>query len=298
MMITSYGLMAAAALACMLAIAGLWCARHKLGYGVWIRQIVCTIPLSFLFSRLLFAIFALANGDMTSPVQALYFWDGGASITGAFIGAVVGAALAETWCKVPRALLLDGVALGAPLALVIERLSEYPVDMGIGRVVDTEWLYFLGDATDGRHPVFLYEAIIAFVILLVLLRFATRKGGVKHHGDVLLMFMTLYGCSQTVMESLRDDAHMVIYFIRLNQIAALIMAVIAFVIWTVRWVRKGTKIPQVIVACVVVIAAIAQGVMQEFAVDSNPNLLLEYAIMALCLAVIAAVSLIVRKKAE
>lgn len=296
-MITSYGAIAALAMAVMLAIAGLWCRRERIGYTAWITLCALGLPLAFLFSRLLFALSALGSGDiLSSPLQMLYFWDGGASITGAFIGMVIAAALAEKLCKVPRGALLDSVALGAPAALIIERLAEPAADLGLGRYIDTEWLYFLGNATDGRHPVFAYETAIACVLLLVLLITALR--GVEHHGDLLLTFMTLYGCTQMVMESLRDDAHMVIYFIRINQILALVMAVIAFVIWIVRWCKKGAKKHHVILSCVVVVAAIAQGVVQEFAVDSNPNLLLEYGIMALCVAVIATVSLMIRRKAE
>lgn len=297
MTITTYGLQSALALALLLATAGLWLRREKIGYGVWIRLCIAVPPLALVGSRVLFSIFAIANGDFSSPVQSLYFWDGGASITGAFIGVVLAAVITGKICKVSCGRLLDGVALGAPVALIVERLAEFPLDMGIGRPVDTEFLYFLGSATDERHPVFLYEAVIALIILVVLIYFALRKGGVRHPGDVLLTFMTLYGCTQVLMESLRDDAHMVIYFIRLNQIAALVMAVIAFVIWLIRWARMGAKKPSLIISAALVVLGIAVGVMQEFAVDSNPNLLLEYAIMALALALIGAVTLTVRRKA-
>ncbi|MBQ8200828.1 MAG: prolipoprotein diacylglyceryl transferase [Clostridia bacterium] len=298
MIITTYGLQAALAMALLLIAEGLWCCWKKLGYGVWIRQSVLTIPLAFLMSRVLFSLFAIGNGDFSSPVQALYFWDGGASITGAFIGAVIAAALTEKACGVSGGVLLDGVGIGAPLAIMLERLCEPGVELGIGRIVDTEFLAFLGAATDDRHPVYLYCAVAAVLILLALLHDVARKDGKRRNGDVLLTFMTFYGCVQVILESLRDDAHMVIYFIRINQIAGLVMAVIAFVIWTVRWVRSGAKGLHVTISCVVLIAAIAQGVVQEFAVDSNPNLLLEYAIMAACLAVVAAVTLFVRSRAE
>ena len=110
--------------------------------------------------------------------------------------------------------------------------------------------------------------------------------------------MTLYGSAQMFFESLRDDYHMVIYYIRINQIAGLVMIVIAFVIWMVRWARKGAKPLGLVIASLLVVAGIALGIVQEFAVDSNPNLLLEYAIMALALALIAAVTLTIRRKAN
>jgi len=296
MTFTTFGLMAALGMLLLLLAAGLWCRREKLSYGVWIRLCVLAIPLAFVGSRLLFSLFAFFNGDMPSLLNTLTFWDGGASVTGAFIGVVIAAALTEKLCRVPGGTLLDGVALGMPLALICERLAEPLHELGIGRPVDTEFLYFLGSATDDRHPVFIYEAVVALLILLALLWMVRRP--VKHRGNVLLTFMVLYGCPQMLLESLRDDAHMVIYFIRINQIAALLMAVVAFVIWLVRWIRKGAKLPFVLLACAAVVAGIALGVVQEFAVDSNMNLLLEYAIMALSTAVIAVTALLVRGKAE
>ncbi len=298
MTITAYGLLAALSLALLLITALWWMRRHGIGYAAWLQLALWGIPLALICSRVMFSVFAIANGDFPSPVQALYAWHGGASITGAFIGLVLAAVITGKRCgaSIPR--LLDGIALGAPIALIAERLSEFHVDMGVGRPVDAEFLQFLGAFTDGRHPVFLYEAIAALAILIMLLALALRKSASKHPGDLMLIFLVLYGCSQVLMESLRDDAHMVIYFIRINQIAALVMSVTAFVVWLIRWSRKGAKPLHMALAAVLVIAGIALGIMQEFAVDSNPNLLLEYGIMALALALISAVTLIVRRKAE
>ncbi len=297
-MLTKYGLEAAFSLLLMLIVAGLWCRREKIGYGAWIRLCLLTIPFALVGSRLLFGLSALGNGDMTSPMQVLYAWDGGASITGAFAGSVLAAFLTEKWRRIPHGRLLDGIGLGAPLAILAERLCE-PAhnELGIGRMVDTEFLSFLGNLTDERHPVFLYEAGFAFILLAVLLHYATGKR-TRRSGDVLLTFMTLYGSAQMFLESLRDDSHMVIYFIRINQIAALIMVLIPFVIWMVRWVRKGAKKPPVLIACAVLLLAIIKGIIQEFAVDSDPNLLWEYSQMALCVTVMAAVTLLVRGRAN
>ena len=298
MIITLYGLQCALALLALL-LTTLWQLRRRsVGYEAWLRLCLWGIPLALVGSRLLFSAYAIANGDFSSPIQALYVQDGGASITGAFAGLMLAACITGRTCRVSTGTLLDSLALGAPLALIIERLGEYRVDMGVGRPVDTEWLYFLGAYTDERHPVFLYEAAAAAVILVVLLVLALRSDGLKHPGDLLLIFMTLYGGPQVLFESLRDDAHMVIYFIRINQVAALVMIVIAFVIWMVRWARKGAKPLGLIVAALLMVIGIAVGVMQEFAVDSNPNLLLEYGLMALALALIMTVCLTVRRKAE
>lgn len=287
---TVYGLLCALALALMLAAA-----RKNTRFDVWIRLCVTAIPLALIGSRLMFGLTSLGMGDMTNPLQILYAWDGGASMSGAFAGVTLAAFLVERHCKVPHGILMDKLALGMPLALIVARLAEIPTGVGMGRQVDTPWLQWLGAFTDGCHPVFIYEALWAVVTGIALLGYLRRN---RRPGDMLLTFMTLYGSAQVFFESLRDDYHMVIYFIRINQIAALVMVVIAFVIWMVRWGRKGARPLGLIAAALLVIAGIALGIVQEFAVDSNPNLLFEYALMALALVLIAAVSLTVRKKAE
>lgn len=293
---TIYGIECALSLLVMLIVAGLRCRRRGIGCDTWLRLCVAVIPLSLIFSRLFFGLTAMGMGDMTSPLQILYAWDGGASLSGAFTGAVLAAFLVEKICKVPHGQLMDGLALGAPLAVLIVRLSEMPLEyMGKGRMVDTEFLSFLGKMTDDCHPVFLYEALWAVVIGAVLFFYAKKA---THSGDILLTFMTLYGSAQMLFESLRDDGHMIIYYIRINQLTSLAMVLIAFVIWAVRWARKGAKRGQLIGRIVVLLAAIVLGIYQEFQVDSNPNLLLEYALMAAGLAVMGAVTMLNRRSAE
>ena len=283
---TVYGLLCALALAMMLAAA-----RKNTSFDVWIRLCVTAISLALIGSRLLFGLTSLGMGDMTNPLQILYAWDGGASMSGAFAGVMLAAAV----IGLIHGILMDKLALGMPLALIVARLAEIPTGVGMGRQVDTAWLQWLGSFTDGCHPVFVYEALWAVFIGIALLRYLRRD---RRPGDVLLTFMTLYGSAQMFFESLRDDYHMVIYYIRINQIAGLMMVVIAFVIWMVRWARKGAKPLGLGIASLLVVAGIALGIVQEFAVDSSPNLLLEYAIMALALALIAAVTLTIRRKAN
>ena len=286
---TVYGLLCALALALMLAAA-----RKNTRYDVWIRLCVTAIPLALIGSRLLFGLTSLGMGDMTHPLQILYAWDGGASMSGAFAGIVLAAFLVERHYKLSHGILMDKLALGMPLALIVARLAEIPTGVGMGRQVDTPWLQWLGSFNDECHPVFAYEALWAVILGIVLLLFLRRK---RRPGDVLLSFMTLYGCAQMFFESLRDDYHMVIYYIRINQIAGLIMVLIPFILWLVRLYKHGAKRNDLILPCVVMVVAIALCIYQEFQVDSNPDLLKEYAIMAAGVAVMGAQTILIRNKA-
>ena len=287
---TVYGLLCALALALMLAAA-----RRNTHFDVWIRLSVAVIPLALIGSRLLFGLTSLAMGDMTNPLQILYVWDGGASMSGAFAGIVLAAFGVGKHCKVSHGVLLDKLALGMPLALIVARLAEAPTGIGMGRQVDTQWLQWLGSFTEECHPVFLYEALWAVVLGVVLVLYQRR-----HHrpGDVLLTFMTLYGSAQMFFESLRDDYHMVIYYIRINQIVGLMMVLIPFILWMIRLARRGARRNALILPCVVMAAAIVLCIYQEFQVDSNPNLLKEYAIMAAGVAVMGAQTLLIRNQAN
>lgn len=286
---TVYGVLCALALALMLLAA-----RRGTRYDVWIRLAVAVIPLALTGSRLLFGLTSLVMGDLTNPLQILYAWDGGASMSGAFAGIVLSAFLIEKHCRVPHGVLMDSLAAGMPLALVVARLAECGTGMGMGRQVDTEWLQWLGASTDECHPVFYYEALWAVVIGIVLMLYLRRK---RRPGDVLLTFMTLYGSAQMLLESLRDDYHMVIYYIRINQIIGLLMVLIPFILWMVRLARRGAKRIDIILPCAVMIAAIVLCIYQEFQVDSNPDLLKEYALMAAGVAVMGAQTIHIRNMA-
>jgi len=300
---TFFGLGSAAALLVTLLVGGLWCRRQRVSYRAWILLCTAGIPLAWICSRVVFCLSSLPYylqtiGDWSLMLQ---FQDGGASLMGAFGGLLLAAFLVEKGQKLPAGTLMDAVGLGAPLGVIIERLCEGPTgSMGHGRQILSNLLLPLGVTDDLVHPVYMYEAIAAAVILIVLLVWLGRSSWqVKHAGDVLLVFMVLFGASQVVLDSMRDDRHMLlIHFVHINQIIAIVLPVIALVIWTIRAMKKGMKKNQAIVAWLVTAAAIGIGIVQEFAVDSSENLFIDYGVMAAACAVIAIVALRMRRRAE
>lgn len=300
--LTSYGLMCALAMLCALLAAGLWCRHVRIGYGAWIRLCALGIPLSWLCSR---AAFCLANvfyffDEIGIPSLMLRFWEGGASMFGALAGLILAAWLVEKQQRLPHGKLLDALAFGAPVGAIIARLAEAGTEgMGWGDMIIAEWLMPIG-VTDARwHPVYLYEAVAAGAILIALLAWiASRKGKAEQPGDILLVFLTLYGCAQVVLESMRDDGHMVIRFVHVNQIVAIVLPAIALLVWTLRLCKKGAKKSQIIIPWLVLFACVGVGILQEFAVDDSENLFIDYGIMAAAMAVVAITALLTRKKAN
>ena len=270
-MFTLYGALAALSLAAMLAVSCAALLRKGAGYGTFIRFAVVCIPLAFIGSRLAFCLSNLSYylETISMPEMMLHVQDGGASITGALCGMLLAALIAARWTKQPAGLILDAAALGMPLALVIERLAEPLCEMGWGKYFQSTAFDFLYDLTQGMHPVFVYEAIAACIIGCVLvLHF--RKRPMKN-GDLTGCFLVLYGCTQTVLESLRNDGHMkVIHFVRVNQVAAIAMAVVVLILWSIRCFRHcGRK--EAIVSWLLTAVCIGFGVVQEFAADGDEN---------------------------
>ena len=303
--LTAFGVNAALAAATALIAAGGWCAYRRIRYGAWIRMAVLALPLMLLCSRILYAVgnvlyYTRTVGDLT---KMLHFWDGGASVLGALLGLILAAAITERWQKLRPGMLQDAVAIGAPIGLIIERLSEAGTELGMGQTIDADWMathpFFAVDDGYGYivHAVFRYEAIVAAVLLLALLVWViVRKGDTGAHGDLLLVMLTLLGSSQALLESLRNDGHMLIGFVRVNQIVSIVLPVVALSVWTARAHRGHHGFDwKLLLMWLLAAGGITIATVQEFAVDSSDNVLLDYGIMAAGLAMVVAAALITRR---
>ena len=105
---------------------------------------------------------------------------------------------------------------------------------------------------------------------------------------------------QVVLESLRNDSHMLlIHFVRVNQVGALVLAVAVIIRWTVTAVRGKTctgKKAGLLWALIII--SIGLGIGLEFAVDRLGEPLLSYGMMALALVLIAWCGLRFRRMAN
>lgn len=242
MSFTLYGVLAALALAAMLCITGLAGRKKGLTYGALVRFAVLAVPLALICSRLVYVLASLSYYTETigHPELMLSLRDGGYSMLGALLGVLLAAFIAAKWCKLPASTLLDATAIGMPVALFIARLAEPLSSMGLTEI---GWGYdysspifsFLDELCDGLHPVFAYEAAAA-ALMLILLLFIRRSA---REGDVFLSFALLFGCSQTVLESMLSTKHMMFLFMHITQVAVLIMALIPLIIWSIRYPRPN-----------------------------------------------------------
>lgn len=272
---TLYGAFAALALA--LTLSATYGAGRKQGldYGSFIRFAVLAVPLALLGSRLMYCLTSLTYYTETvgHPELLLSLHDGGYAMTGAMLGVITAALIAAKWCGVSGWKMLDWVAIGMPAGIFVARLAEPFAGMGWGYPYYSPLFYFLDGLTENMgdfaqtHPVFAYEAIAALAIAIALLCLR-GKGSI---GDLFLAFLLLYGCSQTVLESLLNGGHMkVIHFVKVQQVAAMAMALIPLIVWSLRAGKNGCG-KRVLASWLLAVVCLLSGVVQEFSVEGADN---------------------------
>lgn len=299
--VTGFGLGMAGAMLLMLAVMGGWCHARKQDDGVFIRFAALAVPLTLLCSRVLFVLADCTYylTTLSNPALALRFWDGGYSLMGAVLGFMLAAWLSEKIMRLPGKPLLDGAALALPLGILVERLCEPGTDMGLGKAIATPAFMFLGveDPLTGEwvHPVFYYEAAVAGILFVVLLICAVR--GKKTAGSLLGIFTVLFAATQIFFECMRNDNHMVVHFVPVQQVAELLMLLTVLGCWTKRLAQNGTKKSQIMLIWLVVITCVVLTVFMEFRIDRGSMKLLYYSVIALCMAVVSVLALRCRRKA-
>lgn len=296
--VTGYGLCTACAMLFGLIGCGVYLKR-TVTYGQFLHLAVLTIPLCWLCARL---VFVLGNctyylTTLANPALALRFWDGGYAITGGVIGFLLAAHLAERWNHLPKGNLADSGAIGIPLALIFLRWAEGGTRLGLGRSINYQWLMFLG-VDDGYgdlvHPVCRYEAAAAVLVLIVMLVWIARHPRARK-GDACLVSLALLGALQVLLESLRNDGHLVVHFVRIQQVLALVALVIVFAVFAA---RRGMKKSHLLLQWLVTLICIGVGIWMEFRVDRGALKLLYYGVMTLCMGTILTMALVDRRKAE
>jgi len=144
----------------------------------------------------------------------------------------------------------------------------------------------MGVMVDYRLKVWLYEVIMAIALFVVAVA-CYRKLKI-HAGDTAIVVFSLYGASQILLESMRDDGHMLLIFLRVGQLGAALLPIAACAILC-RGESRAVKLATwgEVAVCVVGVALL------EFSLDGRltigtPSLARDYSIMAVLCAVLAA----------
>ena len=183
--------------------------------------------------------------------------------------------------------MLEGLALGFPAAIMIERLFERGTGLGLGKANTEGWPLNIGIFHDPEYaPVYLYEALASFLLLILMLALSRRKRFREGREPLLPLFLLLWGLIQPLLESLRADDHMVYHFVKAQQVLAICFPVAVMIRWTARARRQAAKAWQLILPWCVTLAAIGGAVAAEFGVDRWGRPMAAYGLMIACLLLI------------
>lgn len=300
MSVFPYGLFIAAGVGCMLIAMLLTAPKRSFSKGTVTVFGLLAIPLSLVFSRLLYCVFQLNLFCDTyeNPWLMLCIWDGGYSIWGVTPALLLAAWLTAKKQRCSFRSLWDCVSLSSALLFAMLYAGEGRTELGIGKVIDAGFLTSaipflvleqkLGVNVEYRLIVYRLQCLACVVLFLVML-LSRRKS--KAEGILALRFWSIFASMQIFWESLRDDGHMLFIFLRIGQVAAGIVLLWVLIDLSRCYRQAGLHMPwfvwPVFVLCLGLIAAL------EFSLDGRltigtPSMARDYGLMAAVCVILAA----------
>lgn len=292
----AYGLFLCLGAICALLALGAAARKRKCAPGTAPLMGALALPLGFLCAR---ALFCLLDGALGTafPLRAYFLVTGGGySMLGALAGAGLGALLAAKITRQGPLRLLDCLAAALPLFIFWARLGErFIPDFGVSRplvgtLFQNTFLCVTGDYDSYLATYYLEAAaaVILFAVMALDLR-ASRRAG-----NTLLLFLLLFGASQTLLESLRFDQHMRIGFVGLQQVLSMALLGGALIALSRRAGRRRGLFWAAVCAIPLTVAV---GIALEFMIDrTNISRYLLYLVYVLALAVPVGLGLRLRRE--
>lgn len=236
---------------------------------------------------------------------------GGYALWGVFLGCFLAAALLRL-LRLHKNLpeMLDCMALAGLPGIAVGRLASFFNASDRGQVVSFTSLPVaspvtnsISGATDYRFATFLFQAIIALTLFVILAVFYLRgcKKGTLRDGDACLIMLMCYGSSQVVMDSSRYDS----LFFRSNGFVSIVQVLgalglgLAIVVFSRRLVKgRGFRFWYVLVWILMAAAIGGAGFMEYYVQRHGNEALFAYSVMSACLILVVALTLWLRGLAE
>lgn len=198
--------------------------------------------------------------------------------------------------------MLDAMCLGGCGGIAVGRLACFFSSADRGQIVENQtslpWVYPVVNAVTGapeyRLATFVLQAMavgLIFVLLLLFFRFAKRGAG-----DLTLLFLLLYGMSQTILDSTRYDS---LYmrsngFISVEQLLGAVSMVTASVILSIRWVKSRGFRAWYPVLWLAMLASLGGAGYMEYYVQRHGDLAMFcYSVMTACLSLMIVLALVI-----
>ncbi len=227
--------------------------RGENGEVIW-DAMVWVLPIGILGARLWYVVNSIFSGTtfyLENPVHILYVWEGGLH----FFGGLLFGGLAlifflrkngmDVWlfldALAPATLL--GQALARPANFINQELYGQPTQLAWGipieashRLAQYSDLIQFPVETTRFHPVFAYEMILNFLIVLLLWWLSRRYEEELKPGTLFSAWLLLAGLSRTFIEFFRpDQARIGDTFISYTMVVSFGMAVVGAIMLLIRF---------------------------------------------------------------
>jgi len=184
---------------------------------------------------------------LTHPLDMLAIWRGGLGIPGAVIGGIAALYLFCRRRKLDFLLWLDIAAPALALGQAIGRWGNFVNQEVYGAPTSLPWKIFIEPQYRLQgyqdqayyHPLFLYESLGSFAIVILLLWLARRRAEWVKTGDIFLVYLIAYPTLRFLLEFIRLDSAQVAG-LNANQTFMAVVAIIAAVILVLRHRTPGT----------------------------------------------------------
>ncbi len=178
---------------------------------------------------------------LTHPLDMLAIWRGGLGIPGAVIGGIFALYLFCRRRKLDFPMWLDIAAPALALGQAIGRWGNYVNQELYGEPTSLPWKIFIEPQyrlpgfqdQEYYHPLFLYESLGSFAIVLFLLWLSRRKADLLRNGDIFLVYLMAYPTVRFLLEFIRLDSAQVAG-INANQTFMALVAIAAAVTLVLR----------------------------------------------------------------
>lgn len=202
--------------------------KYNIKYDDFLEIMIFVLVFGIMGARGFYVLFNL-NYYLSEPLQIFNIRNGGLAIYG---GIIVGAITAYFICKKKKIKFLNLCDFTVPYLVLtqgIGRLGNF-INMEAYGVETTSFLR-MGILTDigykEVHPCFLYEMLGCFIIFTILKLCQKNQ---KFSGEILSVYLILYGFIRFLIEGLRADSLM-IYNLKISQIISVLFVVFGIIIY-------------------------------------------------------------------
>ncbi len=212
-----YGVMMAATILSGVAVALRMGPRLGVPAAELDRLAVPFLLLTFIGARLGYVI--SHPGEFTSPAEIVRIWHGGLASHGALIGGFFALWWASRRRGLPLWSLADATVWAVPLGNIFVRFGNFMNGELYGDVTTVPWAVTFPGVAGPRHPLQIYEMLLAVIILAITLPLARRR---KFPGQLFWTVLILVSLGRIGLDLFRSEDR-VVGVLTLGQIPAALL---------------------------------------------------------------------------